>query len=630
MASFVMKDFAAGKSSLAAVGVLQPKSRRIRLNVIVILSLVWTGALVARLYSLQLSDFERWQDWALKQHFAEVKLASERGPILDRDDKLLAISVPADSIYVRPGQVKDKESTAKKVAKILKIDPKVVQAKLTEKKPFVWIQRQVPRAVGSQVVALKIPGVGTVLESKRMYPFNQAASSLIGKVGVDGSGLSGIEAVYERELHAQQVKTLATRDALGNMIQEASTDGEFRLPKGKPLKLTIDTGLQQIVDQELETGRKEANALAAVAIMVDSNTGEILAMSQAPAVNFNTATNVSKDSLKNLTIETVFEPGSIMKPIVAAAALDAKVIRAKDIIDCEHGRFSFARHVIKDVHPSDSISFFDVVVRSSNIGMTKVGMRMGSEKLYTALRAFGFGQHTGLGLPGESGGILRPVSSWAQVDVATHSFGQGIAVTPLQMVRATAAIANGGMLPTLHIVDDPNAVFESRRVVSADSARKVQEMLYGVVEDEHGTGGKAAIEGVRIGGKTGTAQKARTDGRGYAAGSYVASFVGFADASAIGIQKNITLMVVIDEPHTKSIYGGTLSAPVFQRIMQRSLHLISTRDQLLSPSGTNKEDLLQTKGGEALPKRPTGQVALSIESEEGGISPGAWLTAPVS
>ncbi len=476
MASLVMKDFASGTNFRAAGGVLQPKSRRIRLNFIVLLALVWTGALVARLYSLQVSDFERWQDWALKQHFAEVKLASERGPIFDRDEKLLAISVPADSVYVRPGQVTNKSEAAKLLAKILRVDTKVIKAKLDEKKPFVWVQRQVPRSVGTQVAALKISGVGTVLESKRMYPFNEAASSLIGKVGIDGSGLSGIEAVYERVLHAQQVKTRATRDALGNMIQETSAEGGFVLPKGKPLKLTIDTGLQLIVDEGLEAGRKAANGKAGVAIMVDSNSGEILAMSQAPAVNFNTALNVSKDDLKNLTIETVFEPGSIMKPIVAAAALDAKVIRPKDIVNCEHGRFSYAHHVIKDVHPSDDISFFDVVVRSSNIGMTKVGMRMGSERLYSSLRAFGFGQATGLGLPGESGGILRPVSSWAQVDVATHSFGQGIAVTPLQMVRATAVIANGGKLPTLHIVDD-DSVFESRRVVSEDAARKVQEML---------------------------------------------------------------------------------------------------------------------------------------------------------
>ena len=571
-----MKDFAEDGASSSKS--LSPKSRRIRLGAIAGLILAWCLVIVGRLFSLQIYDFEKWQDWALKQHFAEVKLASERGPITDRNDKLLALSVPAESIYVRPHQVVKPRDTAVTLAKILQIDEKVILQKLSEKKSFVWIQRQLPRALGEEVREQKLPGVGTVLESKRVYPFNESASSLIGKVGVDGIGLSGIESVYESVLHGTEVSSKATRDAFGKLIQVAEA-ADFNLPKGQSLRLTLDSALQRIVDEELESGRISSKAKSAVALIVDADTGEILAMSQSPAVNFNTAQNLSKEDLKNLAVETVFEPGSIMKPLVAAAALDAKVVGPQEIIDCEKGRYPFGKHVIKDVHPSGSISFFDVVVRSSNIGMTKVGVRLGADRLHGFLTQFGFGRESGLKLPGESGGILRSVKNWAQVDVATHSFGQGIAVTPLQMVRAMAAIANGGRLPELRLIDNDEP-FQSTRVVSEDAAEKVQEMLYGVVEDEEGTGGNAAIEGVRIGGKTGTAQKARKDGRGYAQGAYVASFIGFADASNIGIKRNLVTLVMMDEPRAGSIYGGTVSAPVFQKIMQRALHFISTRQEL--------------------------------------------------
>jgi cell division protein FtsI (penicillin-binding protein 3) len=269
-----------------------------------------------------------------------------------------------------------------------------------------------------------------------------------------------------------------------------------------------------------------------------------------------------------------------MKPIVAAAAVDAGVVTPKELINCENGRFPFSKHTIKDVHPSGVISFYDVVVRSSNIGMTKVGIRMGSERLYSYLRKFGFGQSSQLGLPGESAGILRAEPSWSKVDVATHSFGQGVAVTPLQVVRAIAAIANGGVLPQLSVVIGEQGIPKGNRIISERAASAARDMMYGVVEDEHGTGAKAVIPGLRVGGKTGTAQKAHPKGRGYMAGAYVASFVGFADGAPLGVSRNVTVMVIIDEPRAKSIYGGTLAAPVFQRVVDRSFKFLATKNQL--------------------------------------------------
>jgi cell division protein FtsI (penicillin-binding protein 3) len=550
---------------------ISSRARRMRLVAVGIILLMAACGIVSRLYSLQIGDTSRWRAWATRQHFTEVELASERGPIFDRNKRMLAISVPAGSVYAHPSQINDKAGVAKKLAEVLGISARDALKRISSEKPFVWIERQIPRKDAERVAKLNLPGVGYFLESKRFYPYNRAASALVGKVGLDGVGLSGIEQRYESRLRGEESRARASRDALGNLIHVNGAE-EFTLPKGDSLQLTIDATLQMIADEEVEAARIGTNAKHAMAVMIDSDSGEILVMSQSPGLNFNVDAVSSKEALKNLIVETTFEPGSVLKPIVAAFALDEGVVRASDIINCEHGRLPFGGHLIKDVHPSDSISFHDVVVRSSNIGMAKIGMRLGRARLYPGLRRFGFGQLVGLGLPGESGGILRSADSWAAVDVATHSFGQGIAVTPLQVVRAMAAIANGGVLPELHLLSEEKG--GGTRVISNQSAAAVQEMLYGVVEDDHGTGGKAVIPGVRVAGKTGTAQKARRDGRGYQPGAYVASFVGFVDASPLGLKKNLTLMVIVDEPHTNSIYGGTLAGPVFQRIMQRSLQFL--------------------------------------------------------
>lgn len=579
--SIIGRDYAVGKRLSATHSPLS-NERPWRLRLIGFFAVLWTAGLVWRMYSLQVSDVGRWQDWALRQHVAEVEIASERGPVMDRNGKLMAVSVPAESVYARPKQIKDRQATAKRLAQVLDVTPEVVMGKLSSKQPFVWIKRQVPRFQSAKVSELQLAGVGTVLESRRFYPYNQAASALIGKVGVDGVGLSGIESLYERRLHEDHITTRASRDAFGNIIQVVGDDSEggFELPKGDVLQLTVDADLQIIMDEELEAGRVSANAKAAMAVMVDSETGEILALSQSPNHNFNNPATDSKSALRNLLVEAVFEPGSTMKPIVAAAAMDAGVVSPKELINCENGRYPFSTHTIKDVHPSGVIPFHDVVVRSSNIGMTKVGIRLGQERLYSYLRTFGFGQSSQLGLAGESSGILRNVASWSRLDVATHSFGQGIAVTPLQIVRAVAAIANGGVLPQLSVVIDERGVPKGRRIISEKAADAARQMMVGVVEDEHGTGGNARIDGIVVGGKTGTAQKASQSGRGYLPGTYVASFVGFVDASSMGISRSITTMVIMDEPHAKSIYGGTLAAPVFKRIMERSLKFMATRNQL--------------------------------------------------
>jgi cell division protein FtsI (penicillin-binding protein 3) len=411
-------------------------------------------------------------------------------------------------------------------------------------------------------------------------------------VGIDGEGLSGLERVHEKKLATAPVLAKVARDAHGTLIQLPTADEESIEPQsGHSIQLTIDIELQRILDDELEQGRVASGSKGAFGVMVDAGTGEILAMSQAPSPDFNTIRKYDPIQLRNFTAEATFEPGSILKAVVAAGALERGVVRPREMINCERGNFRYAGRTVHDAHPSDVISFHDVVVRSSNIGMAKVGDRLGRNNLYRILQTFGFGRSSGIGVPGESGGILRPVSSWAQIDVATHSYGQGIAVTPLQVVRAMSSLANGGTLNPLQLVSGRPITDEPKRVISERSAQLIEEMLVGVVEDEHGTGSFAAIPGIRVGGKTGTAQKARIGGKGYLPGKYMSSFVGFVDANTIGVQNRLVLLVTMDEPSRGSYYGGIVAAPVFQKTMKRTLEHLSLRTVLGSSTITAQRDM---------------------------------------
>ncbi|HMO02689.1 MAG TPA: penicillin-binding protein 2 [Oligoflexia bacterium] len=555
------------------------RSRRLKLFFLLFGAFVWAGLLGYNLWRLQFREFTAWRDWGDKQQFGRIRLADSRAAILDRNYSPLAISLPAVSIFVRQKLIKDKEQVISALSRELSIPERDIENKLTASStPFIWIKRQIPRAQAERLIAEAIPGIGGVVESRRVYPYGHAASHLVGFVGIDGKGLSGIEALRDAELLTNGKSRKVRKDALGKYI-EVDLEGEpinhsrFQ-PAKNDLLLTIDAELQSMVDQELENARIRANAKRTMAVMVDPLTGEIIAMSQAPTLNLNQEGDADPAKLKNYSAELVFEPGSTFKPFVAAAALDAGLARSEDLIDCERGRFPFGKHTIRDVHPSGVISFFEVLVRSSNIGMSKIGMRLGEYKLHSYLKDFGFGQKALGVLPGESAGILRNLKNWAKVDLLTHSFGQGVAVTPLQMVRAYSALANKGILPELKIYKDGESN-NFRRVISEKAAAQTLEMMRAVVEDSHGTGGKAkiAIDGVEISvmGKTGTAQKPRDDGRGYKAGSYVSSFVGIFDIDIGAEVKYYVLAVIVDEPNTDSIYGGTLAAPIFRRIVKQTV-----------------------------------------------------------
>lgn len=560
-------------------GIVLTEERRSRLILISCFLLAWAVILVSRLAHLQINDHERWEKWAVRQHLTSLKISSERGPIYDSQGRLLAVSVPASSIYLRPKQVPAEKKTevVETLAEELSVSKESISELFTKNQPFVWVKRQVPRELASRIEKMDLNGVGSMLESKRYYPYNNSASTLIGRVGVDGQGLSGIELSYNNHLSAPDQSQSVVKDALGNLIHSAEASeqshNDLALPRGKAVSMTIDAEIQSIVDQEVQKAHTETNAKSVMAIMVDPRSGDIIALSQSPSPNFNNPIVDKSLPLKNLVSEMVLEPGSIMKPLVTAAVLNEGLTSPSEMFDCENGRYQVGKHTVKDVHPSGVISVRDIVVRSSNVGMTKLGMRLGKEKLYDYLRKFGFGDNSGLNLVGESRGILRNYTSWALIDVATHSFGQGVAVTPLQMVRAISAILNDGLKPELRLIktDEPS---KFTRILKPDVAKISAQMMVDVVEDEHGTGGNAKLVGLddyEVGGKTGTAQKAREGGRGYESGKYASSFVGFVRPKNDNVKGEYVLLVTVDEAKSGSIYGGVLAAPVFQKVITRVL-----------------------------------------------------------
>ncbi len=548
----------------------------LRLKLVSFLILLWTAFLVFRLLSLQVLNPEKWIEWANRQHTSKIQIAAQRGKILDRNGLELAVSVPASSIFVRPAEFEHKDLIVKVLAEELRMEPELIAKKLESESPFIWIKRQIHRHIAEKILAYNLKGVGEIEEARRVYPFAQSASTLIGKVGIDGNGLSGLESIHERLLSPEKLEVSVYKDALGKKI--IAENFNHQQVVGENLQLTLDAEFQQFASKELEKVVIEHKAKRAIAVLLNAKSGEVIALGQAPSENFNLEKVSSREAFFNYALQGSYEPGSTMKPMVAAMALNLGAVTIDEIFNTENGRFRIGRRTVKDVHGSSQLSVRDIVVQSSNIGMSKIAFKMGKENLYKGLRDFGFGQSTKLGVPGEAAGILRHMDSWAEIDIATHSFGQGVAVTAMQLTRAFAALVNGGFLPNLTLI--ANIPITNKQVLTPEVSTQMRDTLVAVVEQPNGTGKNAKIPGLIVGGKTGTAQKAKTDGRGYASGAYIASFMGFADGQKIGIDENFVLLVMVDEPHGSSIYGGTVAAPVFRRIMKNVFYTLAMRKKL--------------------------------------------------
>jgi len=557
---------------------------RIRVLVLAgLLALAFTGVL-GRLGWLQIVRHADLAALAERQYSRTVVLQAQRGPIVDRQGAALATSSPAESLFAQPRVMGDPVRVAARLAPLLGVPESEIHAQLTGGRPFVWIRRKLPPATAAAVKALREPGLGLLPEPLRLYPNRELAAHVVGFEGVDG-GLEGVERSFNETLAGTPGKAVVGRDALG---REVVTEAVLQPPApGHGVMLTLDRTIQYLAERELDAAWRRTQAKAAMAVVLDPRTGDVLALAIRPTFNPNTFLDVpSRDHWRNRAVSDPFEPGSTFKVILAAAALEEGVVRPDDRIWAENGSITIARTTIHDWKKYGWLSFGEVLQYSSNVGSIKVGLALGRDRYYRYMTAFGFGAPTGVGLAGESRGLLREPQRWSALSLPTMSIGQEVSVTALQMVAAFGAIANGGVLMQPRLV---RAVFDAdgretrrfepqpvRQVISPETARTLTRLMTQVVAA--GTGHNAAIPGYEVAGKTGTAQKLDPTTRRYSRNPGVLSFVGFAPAD----EPRLVMLVMLDEPRTEK-WGSEAAAPIFAAIGAEVLRYLDVPPRDVAP-----------------------------------------------
>ncbi|MFA4873765.1 MAG: penicillin-binding protein [bacterium] len=542
------------------------------------------GILICRAVAFHLKDNAAIENVALRQYRTAVRESSMRGKILDAAGREMAIDVTADSIFANPREIKGAVEASGKLAQALHVDRAQLLDRLSSQRKFVWVKRRVSTAESEAIKGLNIEGIYAMRESKRSYPNGSVGASVLGAVGFDNEPLGGVELRYDEVLAQHTQSQDMKRDARGHLyLSPNAEDGDA---ESKNIELTIDKTLQYIADRALAKGVTTAHARAGQAVVIDVRTGAVLAMSNIPTFDPNEYDRYPLASWRNSAIVEPREPGSTFKVIVVSAALDAGAVKSDDTFNCEGGSIKIGTNIVRDSHAHGKLSVADIIRVSSNIGAYKVEQQLGQERVEKAIKSFGFGKETGIDLPGEAAGLLSPRSKWSPIQFATIAFGQGIAVTPLQMSVAFAAIANGGNLMKPYVVkritnDKGLVLFETTpQVVSqpiGEAAAKVMNGLLRRVTQEGGTGTLAASLEYQMAGKTGTAQKVDSRTGRYAEGRYYASFVGFAPADS----PRIAVFVGIDEPRG-AYYGGQVAAPLFRTIVEESLHYLKVPSTLVT------------------------------------------------
>ena len=559
----------------------KPKSRsfrnvvKVRLIVVSSLLLLFAVSLIARLANLQITQHKTLLAKSEKQpHHGNLKTYFGRGTIFDRNGNELATNLVVESVFVVPQEVRDRKYTSRVLASALGQNYDRVYKEVSSNKQFAWIKR---KASTDEIIHLKkaaLSGVRFRSEQKRFYPKRELAANVIGFVGTDDYGLAGIEQTYQEKLKGMVYSQPIKQDGRGRNIQNLGSLSRSNLGN-YDLMLTLDEVIQFTAEYHLTKQVERYKADSGMAVVMNPNSGEIYAMANVPQFNPNNYNKFTPETRKNNTVVSSYEPGSIFKPIVAAAALDNGIAQPHDKFFCENGSFKIGGRNIGEAsnHKYGSLSMQEIIAKSSNIGAIKIAQKLGKDSFYEYIRKFGFGEKTSIRLPGVSSGLLGKRKNWNERSLASISFGQEIAVTPLQMVVALSAIANGGTLMEPHIAKalmrDGKIIKEIkpkiiRRVISEKTSRQMMEILKFVVEN--GTGKKAAIDGFEVAGKTGTAQKFITKTQSYSKTEFISSFIGYAPAN----NPQLAILVMIDNPKGRH-WGGVVAAPVFVKIAEKSL-----------------------------------------------------------
>ncbi|MBW2374971.1 MAG: transpeptidase family protein, partial [Deltaproteobacteria bacterium] len=535
----------------------------------------------------------------------------------DRHGAELAVSADVESVYANPRRLKameqDPQTVARRIAKVLDVDREQLAKRLGSHRYFVWIERRVSPNEATRIRELDIPGVELTSEARRYYPNRHLAAHLLGFADIDGRGIEGIELAYEDRLRGLDRRVEAIRDRRGHVVFADDME-DARTIQGQSVVLTIDKAIQHIAERELALGVRTFEARGGSVVVMDPSTGEILALANYPPFNPNEPSKHPTAHRRNRAVVDRFEPGSTVKPFTMAAALAAGAVKPNQSINCENGVTRMGGRLLHDAHPYEWLTPTQILAYSSNIGTAKIAQDLGKKELYRAFRRFGFGEPTGIRVPGETAGILRHYRRWYEIDTAAVSFGQGMSVTNVQLATAMSAIANGGRLMQPMLVrrmsDGHGATIEEnkprvrRQVVPRRVAKLVGQMLTAVTEPG-GTAIEAAVDGYLVAGKTGTAQKADYVHGGYAKDKWLASFIGFAPAD----RPSVVISVVIDEP-VIAHYGGTVAGPVFRRIAE-----VTLRHMGIAPEG--RQAVLAKKKEQRVPAAEAGPVFEDEAVEKG-------------
>jgi cell division protein FtsI (penicillin-binding protein 3) len=556
---------------------------RTRLLVGAAIVVLWAVGIQARLLYLQVYKHEQLQARAENQSERTMDISAKRGDILDRQGHVLAYSVDADSVYGVPSEIESAERAASKLCAALtdcaSKEQGAVAARLRQRRAFVYVRRRVTPPQARRIAALNLKGIGFIKEDRRFYPKKQLAAQLLGFVGVDNKGLAGIEAAYDSQISGAVGKLLYQTDAR----RRAFSRLERPPTAGATVELTIDEYLQHVAERELRDAVARNRAAGGTVLIMAPKTGEILALANEPTFNPNAFSSASPERRRNRAVQDIYEPGSTFKVVTASAALEEGVVGVDDIIDVSGGKIRFGSRVIDDTHDYGALSFTDVMVKSSNVGAIKVGLMLGPERLGLYVRRFGFGRALSPDFPGETTGIVWDPRKLDNSALASMSMGYQVGVTPLQMVAATSAVANGGDLIQPRVVRalirDGRRTEVKPTVLGRTISRDTAATLTGIMEQivERGTATYAQVAGYTIAGKTGTAAKL-VNGR-YSNTDYYASFVGFLPSR----NPVATIIVVIDSPHAHGYYGGPIAGPVFQRIAEATLRHLGVPPTLNAP-----------------------------------------------
>lgn len=564
-----------------------------RLYLLGVVLLLWFVAICLRLVYLQIFQYGEFEQRAMHQQQRTIEISPKRGVIYDRAGRELAMSINVDSGFAVPTEIPDLAQTVSLISRITKEDPREVFAKCKASRSFCWVARKADAETVERIKALNLRGVYFQKESKRFYPKRDLAAQVLGYVGMDDEGLSGIEREYDEQLRGKSGRMLVQVDARRKNFNRV----EKQPDPGENVVLTIDEQIQYIAEQELEEAIKQTRAAAGTVIVANPHTGEILALANWPTFNPNLSRRITPEALKDRAVSDVYEPGSTFKLVTISAALEEKITNPDEVFDCQMGSIVVNGMRIRDHKPFGLLPVSDILAKSSDVGAIKIALRLGEERFYKYIRAFGFGQQTGIELPGETRGLAKPLNRWSKVSIGAISMGQEIGISPVQLADMVSTIANDGVWVAPRIVagttqprSTPQLVaFQpgtQRRVLSPMTAALMKKMMEGVVL--HGTGRKAILQGYSSAGKTGTAQKVDPGTHGYSRTNYVASFAGFAPVN----NPAITVAVILDSA-VGLHQGGQVSAPVFQRVAQRTLAYLNVPHDVELPA--NRQLLLAAK-----------------------------------